>query len=109
VRYIEKRDIVVLAYILHIHLSGNHLSFYKSHDEYEPVRVIPLAAIIDAIDIEPISKSKTDCFQVITEDKVFQFCANDEEDLSRWVGAIQSTLQRYRDRRERERVAAAQQ
>jgi len=48
--------------------------------------------IVNAAEVDPISKSKNFCFQIITDDKTFRFCASDEEELDRWLGAMKSVL-----------------
>ncbi|KAH7067376.1 hypothetical protein BKA63DRAFT_522068 [Paraphoma chrysanthemicola] len=68
------------------------LAFYKSDDEYSATHIIPFASIIDAVDIDSVSRSKQYCMQVITEDKNFRFCAPDENSLAKWLGAFKSLL-----------------
>ena len=66
------------------------LGIYKNEEEYSANMIIPFANIIDAVDIDPPSKSKQHCFQVISEDKNFRFSATDENTLSKWLGAFKS-------------------
>ncbi len=39
-----------------------------------------------------MSKSKKFCLQIITEDRSYRFCALNEDDLSKWLGAFKSVL-----------------
>lgn len=73
-------------------LRSRSLSFYKNEQEYSAVKVFPMGSIINAAEIDPISKSKNFCFQIITDDKSYRFCAPDEEDLAKWLGALKSVL-----------------
>ncbi|CBX96594.1 hypothetical protein IAQ61_005542 [Plenodomus lingam] len=73
------------------------LAFYKNEQEYSANVIIPFASIIDAVDIDPVSKSKQYCMQVISEDKNFKLCAPDENSLARCLGAFKSLLAKKRD------------
>lgn len=68
------------------------LAFYKNEEEYSATHIIPFANIIDAVDIDPLSRSKQHCMQVICEEKNFKFCASDDDTLARWLGAFKSLL-----------------
>ncbi|EOA87260.1 uncharacterized protein SETTUDRAFT_163250 [Exserohilum turcica Et28A] len=68
------------------------LAFYKNEEEYSATHIIPFASIIDAVDIDPLSRSKQNCMQVICEEKNFKFCAADDDTLARWLGAFKSLL-----------------
>jgi hypothetical protein len=59
--------------------------------------VIPFSQIQDAVDIDALSKSKTECFQLITEEKNYRFCAMSEPELTRWLGAFKSVLAKRRE------------
>lgn len=54
--------------------------------------ILPLSTILDAVETDPVAKGKDCCMQIITEERSYRFCCADEEDLSRWIGAIKSTL-----------------
>ena len=73
------------------------LGLYKNDQEYSANLIIPFASIIDAVDIDPASKSKQYCMQVLSEEKNYRFCAPDEDTLARWLGAFKSLLVRRRD------------
>ncbi|KAL1797708.1 hypothetical protein ACET3X_004314 [Alternaria dauci] len=68
------------------------LAFYKNDDEYSATHIIPFTSIIDAVDIDPVSRSKQYCMQVICEEKNYKFCASDEDSLAKWLGAFKSLL-----------------
>ncbi|KAI4628511.1 hypothetical protein J4E83_003061 [Alternaria metachromatica] len=68
------------------------LAFYKNDDEYSATHIIPFSSIIDAVDIDPVSRSKQYCMQVISEEKNYKFCASNEDSLAKWLGAFKSLL-----------------
>lgn len=73
-------------------LRQKNLALYKDESEYSPVLIIPLPSIINAVEVDPISKTKTHCMQVITEEKSYRFCAHSEEVLDKSLGAFKSLL-----------------
>ena len=68
------------------------LAFYKNDQEYSASLIIPFSSIIDAVDIDSVSRSKQYCMQVISEEKNFKLCAADENSLAKWLGAFKSLL-----------------
>ncbi|KAL8643220.1 MAG: hypothetical protein Q9228_000206 [Teloschistes exilis] len=80
-------------------LRPRNLACYKSDEEYAAQLILPLSNIINAVEIDPLSKSKSHCMQVIAEDKTFRFCAPSEEALTQWLGALKSQLARKREAR----------
>ena len=86
-------------------LRPKNLSFYKDDREYSAVKIVSMSSVINAAEIDPISRTKKFCFQVIVEDKTFRLAAEDEETLDRWVGALKSVLARRDARREEIRIA----
>lgn len=68
------------------------LALYKNDEEYTAMLILPFQTIIDVVEIDPISKSKTACMQVISEERNYRFCAMDEESLTKWLGAFKSLL-----------------
>jgi hypothetical protein len=87
-------------------LRSKALGLYKNEEEYSANLIIPFASIIDAVDIDPPSRSKQHCFQVISEDKNFRFSAPDENALSRWLGAFKSLMVKRKEA-EQQRVLQA--
>jgi hypothetical protein len=73
------------------------LAFYKNDEEYSATHIIPFSTIIDAVDIDPLSRSKQHCMQVIAEEKNFKFSAPDENALAKWLGAFKSLLVKKRE------------
>lgn len=73
------------------------LALYKNAEEYAAHLIVPFASIIDAVDIDSVSRSKQFCMQVISEEKSFRFCAKSENELAKWLGAFKSLLIRRRD------------
>lgn len=66
------------------------LALYKTEEEYSAIVIFPFHNIIDAVEIDAISKTKTSCMQIITEERNYRFCAFDEESLAKWLGALKS-------------------
>lgn len=60
--------------------------------EYAAHLIIPLPNIISAVEIDPVSKSKLYCMQVIAEEKNYRLCASSEDALAKWLGALKSQL-----------------
>ncbi|KAI0847863.1 PH-domain-containing protein [Daldinia vernicosa] len=85
-------------------LRPRNLILYKDESEYKASFILSLSGIVNVVDINPISKTKSHCFQVITDEKTYRYCAHDEESLLRCLGAFKSLLSK---RRELEARAAA--
>jgi len=66
--------------------------------------IISMSSVVDAVEIDALSKTKRNCLQVITEEKSYKFCARDEEGLDRCLGAFKSLLKKRKDK---EAAAAA--
>ncbi|KAF3064665.1 putative PH domain-containing protein PB16A4.02c [Daldinia childiae] len=85
-------------------LRPRNLILYKDESEYKASFILSLSGIVNVVDINPISKTKSHCFQVITDEKTYRYCAHDEETLVHCLGAFKSLLSK---RRELEARAAA--
>lgn len=85
-------------------LRPRNLILYKNESEYKAQWILPISAIVNVVDTDPLSKSKKQCLLVISEEKTYKFCAHDEDDLVRCIGAFKSLLAK---RRELEARAAA--
>ncbi|KAI0180519.1 PH domain-containing protein [Hypoxylon sp. FL1284] len=85
-------------------LRPRNLILYKNESEYKASFILSLGTMVDVVDIDPVSKTKLHCFQAITEEKSYRFCAHDEETLVHCLGAFKSLLSK---RRELEARAAA--
>ncbi|RDA93329.1 hypothetical protein CP533_0345 [Ophiocordyceps camponoti-saundersi (nom. inval.)] len=77
-------------------LRPRNLILYKDESEYTAQWIVHLSAVVDVVDIDPLSKSKQNCLQVITEEKSYRFCAHDEESLVHFIGAFKSLLAKRR-------------
>ncbi|KAL8689352.1 MAG: hypothetical protein Q9224_004657 [Gallowayella concinna] len=80
-------------------LRPKNIAFYKNEEEYAAQLIIPLSNIVDAVEIDPVSKSKSHCMQIIAEDKNFRFSVENEDLLAKWLGALNSQLARRREAR----------
>jgi len=74
-----------------------NFALYKNDSEYSPTLIIPLSSVINAVEIDPLSKTKRHCLQVITEEKSYKFCAHNEEGLDKSLGAFKSLLAKRKD------------
>lgn len=64
----------------------------NNQQEYSAVRIIPMEQVIDAAEIDPMSRSKQNCIQIIAEEKSYRLCTEDEESLAKWLGSLKSIL-----------------
>lgn len=80
-------------------LRPKNLALYKNEEEYAARLILPLSNVINAVEIDPLSRSKAHCMQVIADDKTLRFSAPSEEALTKWLGALKSQLARRREAR----------
>ncbi|KAJ5587363.1 uncharacterized protein N7459_003128 [Penicillium hispanicum] len=73
-------------------LRPKSLAFYKDEQEYSAIKIISMSHVYDAAEVDPMSRSKTFCLQIIAEEKTYRLCAPDEESLARWLGALKSII-----------------
>ncbi|KAI0024900.1 PH domain-containing protein [Xylariomycetidae sp. FL0641] len=78
-------------------LRPRNLILYKDESEYTASFILPLSTVVNVVDIDPISRTKTHCMQVITDEKGYRFCAHDEEGLVRCLGAFKSLLSKRKE------------
>lgn len=64
--------------------------------EYSALQILPVDDIVDAVEIDSISKKKNFCMQLIMEDRSYRLCANDDDDLLRWLASIKCVLAKRR-------------
>lgn len=76
---------------------ARNFALYKNDSEYSPMRITPLSSVINAVEIDPLSKSKKHCFQIITEEKSYKFCVQDEDTLDKSLGAFKSLLAKRKE------------
>ena len=86
-------------------LRPRNLSFYKNEHEYSVLKMLPVSSIVDAVEIDPVSRSRVYCFEVIAEEKVVRCCVKSEAELEGWLGALKSVIVGVKREREREREA----
>ena len=80
-------------------LRPKSLAFYKNEQEYSAVKLFSMSSVIDAAEIDPVSRSKKYCLQIIVEDKAYKCCASDDDALAKWLGALKSVLVKKKDGR----------
>jgi len=80
-------------------LRPKNLAFYKNEQEYSAVKLFSMSSVIDAAEIDPVSRSKRFCLQIILEDKAYKCCAPDDDALAKWLGALKSVLAKKKDSR----------
>ena len=78
-------------------LRPRNLILYKNESEYTAQRIIRLSQIVNVVDIDPMSRSKVNCLQIITEEKSYKFATHDEESLVQCIGAFKSLLAKRRE------------
>ena len=79
---------------------------YTQIQEYAATLILPLSNIINAVEIDPISRSKAHCMQIIAEEKSYRFCAPSEDSLAEWLGALKSQLAKRKEASVRKGTAA---
>ncbi|CAJ0769582.1 18314_t:CDS:2 [Entrophospora sp. SA101] len=83
----EKSRIIHQGYLYKL---DRYKVFKISMHDLKPHLSINLIDVLDAIEIEPISKSKLYCFKVITPRRTYVCCAPNDETQVAWLAAIQS-------------------
>lgn len=78
-------------------LRPRNIILYKDETEYTAAFIMALSAIVNVVDIDPVSKTRTHCLQIITDEKSYRFCAHDEDSLVRCLGAFKSLLSKRKD------------
>ncbi|KAK1827827.1 hypothetical protein QBC39DRAFT_166608 [Podospora conica] len=86
-------------------LRPRNLILYKDDAESSVLFLVYLSSIVNVVDIDPMSRTRKHCLQIITDEKSYKFCAKDEEGLVQCLGAFKSLLAK---RRELEAKAAAE-
>lgn len=78
-------------------LRPRNLILYKDESEYTVQFIIQMGLILNVVDVDPMSKTKTHCLQIITEEKSYKLCARDEESLVKCLGAFKSLLAKRKE------------
>ncbi|KAK5167642.1 uncharacterized protein LTR77_007341 [Saxophila tyrrhenica] len=85
------------------------MALYKNEEEYAALLVLSIGDMIDAVEIDNISKSKTWCMQILTEERNYRFSCGEEEVVTRCLGALKSLISKRKARRKEMEAAAAAQ
>ncbi|KAI5367587.1 putative pleckstrin domain, PH-like domain superfamily [Septoria linicola] len=88
-------------------LRPKQLTVYKNEEEYTALILLPFASIIDAVELDDISRTKTACMQILTEERNYRFCAVDEDSLARWLGSLKSLLAKRKVKAAQKQAVAA--
>ncbi|KAH6687490.1 PH domain-containing protein [Plectosphaerella plurivora] len=88
-------------------LRPRNFILYRDESEYTAKFIRPMSAIVDVVDIDPVSRTKINCLQLITEEKSYRFCAPDEESLIHCLGAFKSLIAKRKELEARAAAAAA--
>jgi guanine nucleotide exchange factor for Rho/Rac/Cdc42-like GTPase family protein len=88
-------------------LRPRNFILYRDESEYTAKFIRPMSAIIDVVDIDPVSRTKINCLQLITEEKSYRFCALDEESLIHCLGAFKSLIAKRKELEARAAAAAS--
>ncbi|KAK7530669.1 uncharacterized protein J3D65DRAFT_132210 [Phyllosticta citribraziliensis] len=83
------------------------LGLYKNEEEYSATLILPFPSLLNAVEIDPISKSKRFCLQLIAEERNYRLCAPDEDALAKWLGALKSLLAKRKEVELQRQAAAA--
>ncbi|CAG8579735.1 10695_t:CDS:2 [Ambispora gerdemannii] len=80
-------------------LRTNTLNYYKNE---KALRVISLGVILVAMKTDSMSRSKKNCFKIITQKRAFIACAPNEEAERAWLDALQTALNRTKEKQKEE-------
>ncbi|KAK4193959.1 hypothetical protein QBC35DRAFT_10812 [Podospora australis] len=78
-------------------LRPRNFKLYKDDSESSVLFIAYLSSIVNVVDIDPMSRTKKHCLQIITDEKSYKFCAQDEEALVQCLGAFKSLLAKRRE------------
>jgi hypothetical protein len=78
-------------------LRPRNLILYKDETESSVLFVLYMSSIVNVVDIDPVSRTKKHCLQIITDEKSYRFCTRDEETLVQCLGAFKSLLAKRRE------------
>ena len=78
-------------------LRPKNITVYKNESEYTCNFIISMSSVINVVEIDPLSRTKRNCMQIITEEKSYKFCAHNEETLDKSLGAFKSLLAKRKE------------
>ncbi|CAG8448335.1 158_t:CDS:2 [Acaulospora morrowiae] len=79
-------------------LKNTKLCYYKDHEGKRAHKNINLSDILDAIEIDDVSKSKKHCFKIITPKRNYICCAASEELQVAWLASLQMALEKIKEK-----------
>lgn len=88
-------------------LRPRNIILYKDETEYTAAFIMALAGVVNVVDIDPVSKTRAHCMQIITDEKSYRFCAQDEESLVQCLGAFKSLLSKRKEIQARTAVGSS--
>ncbi|CDK29994.1 unnamed protein product [Kuraishia capsulata CBS 1993] len=79
-------------------LTNKRMYFYKASTRRDkPIKTIDVNDILDICELDPLSRTRLWCLLIITKKKRIRFCADNEEELLKWIVAIKMVINK-RDR-----------
>lgn len=78
-------------------LRPRNLILYKDKSEYTVQFIVSMNMILNVVDIDPMSRLRAHCLQIITEEKSYRLCAHDEDSLVKCLGAFKSLLAKRKE------------
>lgn len=78
-------------------LRPRNFKLHKDETESSVLFIAYLSSIVNVVDIDPMSRTKKHCLQIITDEKSYKFCAQGEEELVQCLGAFKSLLAKRRE------------
>ncbi|CCH44025.1 FYVE, RhoGEF and PH domain-containing protein 6 [Wickerhamomyces ciferrii] len=79
----------------YIILTNRSMIFYKNLKDYESnksYKKINLNELIDVVELDPLSKNKLYCMLIITPMKRIRFCAENEDELIKWLVLLKAII-----------------
>ncbi|KAK4226070.1 hypothetical protein QBC38DRAFT_239164 [Podospora fimiseda] len=78
-------------------LRPRNFKLHKDESESSVLFIAYLSSIVNVVDIDPMSRTKKHCLQLITDEKSYKFCAQGEEELVQCLGAFKSLLAKRKE------------
>lgn len=88
-------------------LRPRNFILYKDESESSVMFILYMSSIVNVVDTDPMSRTKKHCLQIITEEKAYRFCTQNEEALVQCLGAFKSLLTKRRELEAREARAGS--
>ncbi|CDR46744.1 CYFA0S25e01596g1_1 [Cyberlindnera fabianii] len=84
-------------------LTNHYLYFYKNSKDFENNKVyksINVDEIIDCVELDPLSRSRVFCMLIVTPKKRIRFCADSEDELTKWLVLLKTIVKTRKDEKE---------